>query len=480
MSKPQLYLKARVTRRWRQIVDGQDRVLAFSPYITGSAVIDALAGLGQRCSLYTDMDPTNFASEASHLPCVRRLVLEHKVRVFHLPGLHAKVVLVPGCVVTVGSQNFTSGGSKNLEATLVTEDSRVVSQALAEAEGWIKDGQPRPVTEAWLDDLREAVARMRKDYLKWERSAAEAASTFWERQQRREDEERERQLEAERRAAEERRRQQEEERLRAEQERQRQLELQRRAAEDRRRQQEERERQAERERSLRRLRYASEVVTGRMTNQAGWTLKSTRPTSRFTVWRGEPEPHLLRGHPDWYVCFLRDSMRWGWARVCDSCISFVNTTYQPWVTLGLGADCHRVRAVPHHDPADPTSNIRFVVSGAGWQVELFGMFYVGGLTIGRAGVNQNPGVADRITRAVNQNTGGLRDRVLEQLTEPLYFHLRSGDRADNFFGGRGTTYHVRLGFLGGNAVLVAGLHEQWWYEMFADRPPVVTATPAPV
>lgn len=451
MSKPQLYLKARVTRRWQQIVDGQDRVLAFSPYITGSAVIDALAGLGQRCSLYTDMDPTNFASEASHLPCVRRLVLEHKVRVFHLPGVHAKVVLVPGCVVTVGSQNFTAGGSRNLEATLVTEDSRVVSQALAEAEGWIKDGQPRPVTEAWLDDLRETVARMRKDYLKWERLAAEAASTLWERQQRREDEERERQLEAERRAA-----------------------------EDRRRQQEERERQAERERCLRRLRYASEVVTGRMTYQAGWTLKSTRPTSRFTVWRGEPEPHLLRGHPDWYVCFLRDSMRWGWARVCDSCISFVNTTYQPWVTLGLGADCHRVRAVPHHDPGDPGSNIRFVVSGAGWQVELFGMFYVGGLTIGRAGGSQNPGVADRITRSVNQNTGGLRDRVLEQLTEPLYFHLRSGDRANNFFGDRGTSYHVRLGFLGGNAVLVAGLHEQWWYEMFADRQPVVTATPAPV
>src|SRR5258708_2141043 len=115
MTDPKLYLRIRPTRRWRQVIRAAGDLVAFSPYITQSEVTDALAAKGERCSLYTVASVENLASGASSLSCLRALV-SAGVRVYHLLGLHAKMLLVPGRVVTVGSQNFTAAGDRNLEA----------------------------------------------------------------------------------------------------------------------------------------------------------------------------------------------------------------------------------------------------------------------------------------------------------------------------------------------------------------------------
>jgi hypothetical protein len=96
-------------------------VRVYSPYLDdlvvrllGNTELDA-----EDLSVVTDLSPeSGTLTYRRQLLAIRRL-LSQDVEVRSLPRLHAKVLLVDGKSVTVGSQNFTSYARKSKETTAV-------------------------------------------------------------------------------------------------------------------------------------------------------------------------------------------------------------------------------------------------------------------------------------------------------------------------------------------------------------------------
>jgi phosphatidylserine/phosphatidylglycerophosphate/cardiolipin synthase-like enzyme len=117
------YYLSSVDRRWKkELARAKSRVVICSPYLTpktAEAVIcSADRGL---CEVYTRFSVMDFAFGASSLRTIR-LLREREYSVYELEGLHAKLVLVSGAFVSVGSQNLTSRGVTNREATATSTD----------------------------------------------------------------------------------------------------------------------------------------------------------------------------------------------------------------------------------------------------------------------------------------------------------------------------------------------------------------------
>jgi hypothetical protein len=120
VNRPALAFKSvGLSRKWVSVIGPAKKVVAFSPFITNCAAIDALSKKGAACKLYTVVTPEQFTSGGSKVRCLRKL-FDAKVEIYHLDKLHAKLVLVDDKqFVTIGSQKMTSGGTRNREATVV-------------------------------------------------------------------------------------------------------------------------------------------------------------------------------------------------------------------------------------------------------------------------------------------------------------------------------------------------------------------------
>ncbi|MFM0367575.1 phospholipase D-like domain-containing protein [Paraburkholderia sediminicola] len=108
---------------WKKAVKQcQGDILVFSPYLT-SGVAESMMIDGTKAQVHTVFDVENFASGASSLRTLRALIKTgHEL--YHVPGLHAKVVLDRRGFVSIGSQNITKGGLRNrgVSATFHTDD----------------------------------------------------------------------------------------------------------------------------------------------------------------------------------------------------------------------------------------------------------------------------------------------------------------------------------------------------------------------
>lgn len=431
MAEPKLYLRTGVARRWRQGVQAAGDFLAFSPYLTNCEMTAALAARGGRCSLYTVASVENLASGASSLACLRTLVTAG-VRVYHLPGLHAKLLLVPGKLVTVGSQNFTAGGVVNREATVALKGARVARQAHAEVRDWIEGGNPVQVTNEVLAVLEAEVERLRPAYQQFDSQARQATEQVWDSEhvrQQQERQERERQeqerLEAERREAERRlevqRRREEQERRRAEEERQRQI-IHRQGRRD-----------------SQEVRYAGLIHAGTVADTAGWSLDAD-PDDDLLRWEaaGRTPEALTKGY--WYPCHLSDRCRWGWARVYPSCISFVARSREYGNYFHVGGRRYLIRPSFVWDAPADGWNVRFTVWWAGREAVLPGRLTPTDLRV----VEEHADLGE-VARAINENSHRLNDDLRGFVLSPMSSHrLKWTPRADDFFG-RDTRHHLRLG-----------------------------------
>ncbi|WP_342246771.1 phospholipase D-like domain-containing protein [Pseudomonas sp. OTU5201] len=119
---------------WDKVKDS-DLVLILSPYITGPLAQQILEQ-NQSGQIYTRFELELFASGASDLRAIKRLV-EAGHEVLHLPDLHAKVIIARGQIATVGSQNLTRKGLKNLELSHVTRDLQQVDDVRQKVKPWL-------------------------------------------------------------------------------------------------------------------------------------------------------------------------------------------------------------------------------------------------------------------------------------------------------------------------------------------------------
>ncbi len=152
----ELYLK-NIARRWKKEVSkNREKAYIFSPYITSSTAESVLSQVsGIELEIYTLFSAELFSSKASSIKTIKNISnLGHKI--FHLPNLHAKIVLMPEVFASVGSQNLTSSGTKNKEASIVVLDKKIISQIHKEIQYWIQERIP--VTAEMIDAMENDLA----------------------------------------------------------------------------------------------------------------------------------------------------------------------------------------------------------------------------------------------------------------------------------------------------------------------------------
>ena len=277
-------IRGKVTREWRAAATGGGRLLMFSPYVTNPTARQVLAVAAGKCELYTVLDPMNFATGASSLSALKDLA-RAGVKLFRLDALHAKLMLAPGRLLTVGSQNLTLMGAsaKRLEATAIVTDPQVIKKAEEDIKIWVATS--RPVTEQMLVELGVAVRKLKVQVQKIRREADDAI-----------------------------------EKVIANQEARDKIET------DRRLTPKPHQRSGLIDATLDKLRSNSNSVLCKIhSNRAG--LLTTRCGDRFDqLWRRSGD-RLNR-----FICFDARSMRWGWARIGSGRISRINqgiSCYEP-------------------------------------------------------------------------------------------------------------------------------------------------------
>lgn len=141
-----------IVERWKQeIKQASGRVIVFSPYLTKLAVdILKLVEDKRNSEIYTRFDFELFNQGASSLDTIKTL-LRLGFNIYELSGLHAKIILIPGHFVSIGSQNLTTKGQLNLEANLVSTDQKNISNIEYLAGKWINDR--KLITFERIDEL---------------------------------------------------------------------------------------------------------------------------------------------------------------------------------------------------------------------------------------------------------------------------------------------------------------------------------------
>jgi phosphatidylserine/phosphatidylglycerophosphate/cardiolipin synthase-like enzyme len=138
------------------------KVIICSPYLT-SPTADAVisSAPAERCEIYTRFSVEDFAAGSSSIRTLKDL-LKKGYKLFSIGDLHAKIVLVSGCFVSIGSQNLTAQGIRNKEATAISKDPDIVAQVEALLQSWITQG--REITLDIITDLESKLPRLAKRF----------------------------------------------------------------------------------------------------------------------------------------------------------------------------------------------------------------------------------------------------------------------------------------------------------------------------
>ena len=147
----ELYLRS-IARRWKSEISGLSaKKYVFSPYITsGTAETVLSAATGEPCEIYTLFSAELFASRASSLRTIKKLI-SYGHHVFLLRDLHAKIILVPGAFASIGSQNLTVNGTRNKEASVLIKCEKELLQIEKEVMRWMEERSP--ITVQMVDDM---------------------------------------------------------------------------------------------------------------------------------------------------------------------------------------------------------------------------------------------------------------------------------------------------------------------------------------
>ena len=156
-----------VTETWFSTVknvNNKEEIYILSPYITGSTIKDLFEkSESKNFRVVTKLEISAYVSGALDLDVLRDLICLG-VKVFHHPSLHAKILLTKREIVS-GSQNFTNGGRKNLEAFNKSELSPKESQIIRKKATDILN-EAVLLSKIKIDKFEEICAPLSKDFQK--------------------------------------------------------------------------------------------------------------------------------------------------------------------------------------------------------------------------------------------------------------------------------------------------------------------------
>jgi Skp family chaperone for outer membrane proteins len=178
-----LYIRS-IDRRWRNELHGDNaKIQVFSPYLTSKTADSVLSRLGEGvCEIYTLFEMDVFASGASSLTTLTKLHAQGH-QFFHLPELHAKIILAPGEFASIGSQNLTSRGTRNKEATIAFNDSASLQKLEKSLQPWLSERLP--ITAEMIADMEEMLPPVRRLYLAAQAAAKDADAEILRRREQR-------------------------------------------------------------------------------------------------------------------------------------------------------------------------------------------------------------------------------------------------------------------------------------------------------
>ena len=170
--------------RVAKLTNSEDELFVSTPYATGNVLESVLDNSpSQNKFLITELKLQNVFTGSLDLRILENLLLKG-VKIFHLRGLHSKV-LVSSHGLVVGSQNFTIAGSMNSELSVVTSDRKAITDTLDWVTKKIANGSPitdhvlrvfqnyieKVGGEDALTELLELFEDQDKDFDRWLQSA---------------------------------------------------------------------------------------------------------------------------------------------------------------------------------------------------------------------------------------------------------------------------------------------------------------------
>lgn len=175
--KRKLYFRNAVLRWKKEVAAAESGVILLSPYITSTTaetVLQDITNPGD-CEIYTVFSAFNFINGSSSLKTLKGL-LDRGFHLYHLPDLHAKVVVVKGHFVSIGSQNLTTRGSVSLEATCCHEDDNAAFYAEKCIAEWTT--KRIPITEEMISDMLALLPSTKKSYAEFMKQANDIDETI--------------------------------------------------------------------------------------------------------------------------------------------------------------------------------------------------------------------------------------------------------------------------------------------------------------
>lgn len=407
--KPDLFFKNAAGRWRRRAQSAADAPLKiFSPYITGKQALHLSAGR-ENAEVYTLFEAELFMSGASALVELRAL-LKAQVAVYQLPGLHAKIVWIPGTFLSIGSQNLTSRGKRNKEATATVSHQPWMDHVESALEHWIQEREL--ITLEMVEDMERAIIPLRREFQKT-RVKLIAVNKLVE------------SAEATRR------------RLREEEEkRKRRREVQRR------------DRGSLFEQSFRRLRASAEMTAVVREFNTGRVSLVAAPGYSFLRWVIDGEAVDLQELKR-YLCVVPELGRLGWARVSNGLISYVESGVRRESTTFLGKKCtvkwNATERLGAHD-----HNLTFEVIG---HSELQSPTFKLWLDADHVELIER----EDVNKDVLGRWEEIAPEIVRHLTRPFKYGQRlTGKKADRFlYANVGSEFRVRLARLAGHVILVA-------------------------
>ena len=164
-------IKEKIQGRWFSMAKkASEQFFVFSPYLTGKTPL-SLARDG-KTSFVTEFTVELFSSRASDIHLLKAL-FKKGCSIYHLPNLHAKMVIDPNHGLTLGSQNATHRGcGMNKEISIFIDAKDEIAQAGKIANRWLKDAKRLTLED--INDMISAIAPLEEARLEYQRQCKKA------------------------------------------------------------------------------------------------------------------------------------------------------------------------------------------------------------------------------------------------------------------------------------------------------------------
>lgn len=151
--------------QWEKLVTKAKRsVVIYSPFIN-VALNDLLehVNIQIQVEIITRIDKSSLFGKGGvfQLEALIKASKRSRTSIYELPNLHAKILLVDGEFVSMGSQNFTKRGQKSKEASMSSETSFINSEFLKQIIIWKKEAKLNGVQST--SSLNNLLSKIREE-----------------------------------------------------------------------------------------------------------------------------------------------------------------------------------------------------------------------------------------------------------------------------------------------------------------------------